>query len=965
MLRVFIIISFFLSGICYARYPFYFQITSEEGLPSNEVYTIIQDQKGFIWIGCDAGIYKYDGFRFISFKSDKQQSKSLSGLCESASGRIYCYSFKGQVFYVENDSLHELNHNFKNIACIISDKQGNVWFNHAMGFSQYIEKENKWINYNAKNWTDKNVTENLTLNGRLNNDGSIIFLSSSGIVKYNQNKFELTEFNYEKFGLTSGNFFNIEANNTTWLFSFRGGIVYKKTNGTFTKHESKNLADILTERKITNVIYLQNKLWITTYSGLVIYNPENDLAEVLYPEFAFSNAIIDKEKNIWLSTLQNGILRIPDFNYLVWNKENNGLPHDILYKITTHGDSVFFATVDGYVNILNLKTQEIKTFESEIKGDIQQIYFDNSSNRLYYTINNSLLYIENGKVKSFNHLFFPLKAMLHLNNEYFLSSSFGTHVYSNLSKPENPVLLTKEWSRNINYNKKSNTLWIGTNNGLLAFKKENNNWQQSNTFLDSTQIISFNFSENFEKLYTVTFKGEIYKIENDKIIKITELPTNVQANHMVYHLSKLICSTNKGLWLYDLLNDKWKNISKEDGLATDNVQQARVVNNSIWLATGNGLQKIPINEEDDLILSKIYIKNILVNGEKINHDNSIQINYNQSITIYPEAVAYKSNGKFKYAYRINAVDSNWSVIPGNSEQIDLLKLPSGANTIELKIIDHKGFDSENTVTLSVYVNPPYWQKWWFYLVIALSVLIAAYFIFRKRIAVLQERQAKEIERLNLENELRLTQQAALKAQMNPHFIFNVLNSIKGFIYENDKKNAASYLSNFADLIRRVLELSNSPFVKLDQELEALELYIKLEAMLLQKDFIYSIQIDENIDTNAIQIPALIIQPYVENAFKHGLRHKEGLKKLEIHLHKPKENLLQIEIMDNGIGREASDKINKANSRKHESFASAAIEKRINLLNHEKDGIIGVEFIDLKGENNLPAGTKVILRITLS
>lgn len=964
-LKLLLLLFIFITGISYAQYPFYFQITSEEGLPSNEVYSIIQDKKGFIWIGCDAGIYKYDGIRFIPYKSEKQQSKSLSGLCESATGRIYCYSFKGQVFYVENDSLYELKHDFDRVSCINSDNDGNIWIGHFNGLSKYNEKKKQWNRYNSKDWTNKKDVENFIFNSRVNKDGSVDFLCNSGIGTYKNGKFNLKKFDYEKYNLTAGNFFIENIKNEKWLFSFKDALVFKIANGKIEENNSNKLKDILKNKKITNLININNKIWITTYSGLVIYDPEKDIAEIYYPEISFSNAIIDREKNIWLTSLQNGILRIPNFEYLAWNKENNGLNHDILYKIIGNGDLIYFATVDGYVGLINYKTNELKTFESDIKGDVQQLYFDSINGRLYYTINNTLYYIENNKINSLPGLFPPLKEMLLLNNEYILCSSFGTYIYTSLTDKKEPEKINNEWSRSISYESKNKTLWIGTNNGIYTYKKENKRWKQTALFLEQNQIISFDFSENEEQLFAITFKGEIFQIENNNVLKIAQLPTNIQANHMINNQSNLICASNKGLWIYNLKNKAWKNINKEDGLATNNIQQVQIAKKFIWLATGNGLQKIPLDNEDKHVKGNIFIKSLLINGEAANISNSININYNQSLSIKPEASSYKSNGKYKYAYRISSVDTNWSIIPGNTEQIDLLKLPSGEIQIELKLIDHKGIDSENTIQLNVYVKPPFWQKWWFYIIIALGVLIAAYFIFRKRIAVLKARQVKEIERINLESELRLTQQAALKAQMNPHFIFNVLNSIKGFIYENDKKNAAVYLSNFADLIRRILELSSNPYVKLEQELNALELYIKLEAMLLQKDFSYSIKSEESVDISTTQIPALIIQPYVENAFKHGLRHKEGAKKLTIHISKPSETLLQIEIEDNGIGRAAAEKINNANSKKHESFASSAIEKRINLLNHEKDGIIGVEFIDLKEENNTPAGTKVILRITLT
>src|SRR5690606_16137114 len=122
--------------------------------------------------------------------------------------------------------------------------------------------------------------------------------------------------------------------------------------------------------------------------------------------------------------------------------------------------------------------------------------------------------------------------------------------------------------------------------------------------------------------------------------------------------------------------------------------------------------------------------------------------------------------------------------------------------------------------------------------------------------------------------LRLTQQSALKAQMNPHFIFNVLNSIKGYIYENDKKNAALYLSRFSELIRKILEQSSVSNIKLSEEIETLKLYIELEAMLLDNSFSCSISIAPNINPENLYIPAMLIQPLVENALKHGLRHKQ-------------------------------------------------------------------------------------------
>jgi LytS/YehU family sensor histidine kinase len=163
-------------------------------------------------------------------------------------------------------------------------------------------------------------------------------------------------------------------------------------------------------------------------------------------------------------------------------------------------------------------------------------------------------------------------------------------------------------------------------------------------------------------------------------------------------------------------------------------------------------------------------------------------------------------------------------------------------------------------------------------------------------------------------------------------------------------------------VRKVLELSSVTDVSLEQEIETLKLYIELESMLLQSDFSYAILVDDNIDISGVQIPTLLLQPYVENAFKHGLRHKTGSKQLLIKISiNDTKDILIIEITDDGIGRAASEIINNQNGDKHKSFALSAIEKRIQLLNFENRDVVGIEIKD-NFENGSSSGTTIIIRI---
>jgi LytS/YehU family sensor histidine kinase len=199
--------------------------------------------------------------------------------------------------------------------------------------------------------------------------------------------------------------------------------------------------------------------------------------------------------------------------------------------------------------------------------------------------------------------------------------------------------------------------------------------------------------------------------------------------------------------------------------------------------------------------------------------------------------------------------------------------------------------------------------------------------------------------------------------MNPHFIFNVLNSIKAYIYQNDKKAAAEYLSKFAQLMRKVLDASNAPVIKLADELEALELYIQLETMQLEPTFEYHITTGTSTDTHSINIPSLIIQPFVENAIKHGLQHKQGHKQLFITTETlPGNQLLKITVQDNGIGRAASSKINSQRIN-HTPFATIASAQRLNLLNNNSTQKVSVTFTDLYDNQGNSTGT--IAQLTIS
>jgi putative methionine-R-sulfoxide reductase with GAF domain/two-component sensor histidine kinase len=234
----------------------------------------------------------------------------------------------------------------------------------------------------------------------------------------------------------------------------------------------------------------------------------------------------------------------------------------------------------------------------------------------------------------------------------------------------------------------------------------------------------------------------------------------------------------------------------------------------------------------------------------------------------------------------------------------------------------------------------------------------------KIIRVRAEEEKKEAQHILMRTQQKMTEveMQALRAQMNPHFIFNCLNSINRYIVKSDQTTASLYLTKFAKLIRLILDNSNSKNVSLTNELEALKLYIEMEALRFDKKFSYEIRVEGNLGTDTIELPPLIIQPYVENAIWHGLLHKETNGHLSIRVSMNGDSMLQCIIEDNGVGRDKAKKLKSKTATSRKSLGMQLTENRLSLLNKHAELNASIEIIDLKNGHEEAAGTKVILKI---
>jgi len=946
-----------------AQYPSYFSYSIENGAPSNEIYCILEDKEGYIWIGCDAGVYRYNGISFEHFNSPDLTARSATGLCQSPSGRIYGYNFNNQVFYIESGQLNILKDWNYPVNGITHDQVGNVWISSAVNPFKLNEKTLQWqvvksekhVSLGGNTFTDNiHSTEN----------GNVLYHNADKIIEWSNGSAK--SYSIDKKYSTVPILISKSSKNPL-LIGLLDGTIFHKKNDAWVIYSNPLLSSLLSGRKATSAIESHDGIiWISTHSGLIRFDKKSGKSELLFNQISFSNCIKDREGNYWFTTLHNGVLRIPAFEIRSWNAQSNAFENDQFSHIASDGKTVFFAGTTGMIGTINNLTNQLKTSEHELKSDVGMFYYDAIDKCVYFNKMNQIFRFKNGETQLINNNARPIKAMMHTNDGYFILSSQGMY----FAKQINEVLdsrnqLSPEWFREIVKSPFSNNLYVASNKGLYELQKSNGKWIKTKQIFKDKQIISLASCSQNEKVYFLTFEGIIYELsKNGNVELIMQIDEQIRTTQLRVNNGQLYLASNKGILI---INEKTRNLSllnKNNGLSSNNIRGLVFIDNFCWAATGKGIQKIPLDIlRTSKVSSRILFRDLRINSKSVKIKHITQLNYNDVLTLVADGLSYSSNGDFLFAYRIKGYSDRWITVPGSVGKIVIPKLPSGNVTLELKLIDHEGKNSENTLNFQLKVIPPIWERWWFYVLIVLVVSGIAFIISRQRMLVLRKKQQVQLRQLQLENELRLTQQNALKAQMNPHFLFNVLNSIKGYIYENDKKNAARYLSDFSNLVRKVLDMSSLQSVSLEREIETLDLYIKLEAMLLQNEFSHHIVIDENVDVSGLQIPSLVIQPYVENCFKHGLRHKTGSKELNLHFSYDDDNeMLIVEIDDNGIGRTASAEINKENRAEHQSFATGALEKRLELLNHAKIGVVGVEIVDKFDGDGNASGTKVYIRI---
>jgi len=566
------------------------------------------------------------------------------------------------------------------------------------------------------------------------------------------------------------------------------------------------------------------------------------------------------------------------------------------------------------------------------------------------------------------------------------------------------------------YRDKNKTIWTGGTNGVASYKKVNGVYTPSYHYIPGMQNGVMTFMEDKNgSLWMGSYLGGLYKFENGKFVQ-----QNKKLNLEPKDFFMLVCDKNnvmygatlKGLWIYDINKNEQAFISEKEGLNSELAYLLHLSQNDevLWIGTNQGINKLDLKKyresktidiksygksegftgvecnnygvwedtdgtlwfgtvsgvvkyepkayKENKELSRTYLHSITVLNEDTNlaAGSALPYNYN-NIGFYYRGISFTNPDKVHYMKKLDGLENKWSE-PSTEGYSKYASLPPGSYTFQVKSSNSEGIWSE-PIAYPFEIKTAFFKTWWFYVLVIGALLASVILVFRIR---LQNIRKKETAAFETKVEISKVELKALRAQMNPHFVFNSLNSIQHYILYNKSDEAAKYLNKFAKLIRIILNNSEKSMVTINEDVESLKLYLELEVMRFDGKFDYSVNVDPSIDPDFDEIPPMLMQPYLENAILHGLNPKKDKGHLKIDIF-TKNNYIVCRITDDGIGREKAGEIKRTQpGQQHKSLGMKITSERVRILNAIHQSDLNFTITDLKDERNESCGTMVELYI---
>lgn len=943
--------------VSFAQDPYAIHLDRASGLPSVSVYQCFQDKAGFVWLASDVGLTKYDGFNFQTFKSNAQTAFAGSFVQEDKFGRIWYQNFDGFNYYVDQHSGTLRAIDQKNSAGYLQYGLSGKYFFYVSldGIEIFDLKSLKKIKNLATSVIDPQHT--------CSNGDDFYFIESNNIIRVDETL---------KQSRVSTPFHNKSTKQIYCLNKDTLVLVQKYNEENliyFYSNDLQQLSSIVVPKiKLIHCInFIDNKIWISTPQGVYVYSKNGTLISHYFSHLSVSGVFKDRQKNYWFTTVNQGIYIVPQLhNKFLFGK--NELPNKIAKIDNEH---FLISTKKGTLHKVNADFEiEATIIDAPEKGDIYFLHYEPSSQIISYTSNG--FYQVHINQTPITQLSYAIKALTKIDDKYW---AFASSNICGLLMDKQQFHLPSDWdtvvqntdyenvvphisnirTRSVVYDSKNKIIYYATNSGLYKFESN----QKTEIKKNGEAVYASKLLFHNETLYLLSTKGSLYEIDKNYSFKLLNKKFNIEEydvkycalfdDNLVFASSNFIYQlnlTSRAHFVYNL------NISSYD------INDILVNNNELYLLINEGIIRTSRNNSSTKPIKPIFKINTLSSKDSTYRENKVlQLDYNNNdLSISYSILDFGNSLSSDLFYKING--GKWQITSKNSRELNLVQLKSGEYKIEFKLGDEILNEK-----IQFIVFDPWWKRSWFFVLLVVGILILISLIYYLRVQTLSKRNKLLEQNVILEKNLRNSILTTIKSQMNPHFLYNALNTIQAYIYTNDKENAGKYLLKFSKLTRRVLEMSEKEAIDLIEEIETIKLYLELEHARFSDDFNYQIDLTKVQHIENIKVPPMLIQPYIENAIKHGLLHKNGQKELSIFFIEENDYLV-VRIDDNGIGRKRSAELNQNRNKQHQSFASEANSKRLEVLNYGKTNKVSVEIEDKMDDYNMPTGTLVTLHIPI-
>jgi len=966
---------------------------SENGLSNTTINCLAEDDEKNLWIGTEFGLNKMNletgEIEIILSSSDNPNSLShdfITDIIIDHKCNLWIATAKGlnhfnkeyeiftsyNFYYQKTDSLTS---NYVNN--VFEDRENNIWIGTRNGLKKYNPEERKFTFYQHDPDNEESLSNNLVLEIFQDHLGFLWIGTNDGLNRLDPDT-EIFERFYTNPEITSSPRNNImntlyeDPNHNLWLGTSYQLVVYNQTDNSIQRFRNTNNSTSLSNNDI-RCIY-QDKtgtMWIGTYMGInkvdespsrfTHYYQQSNVTNTLSNNIVYG--IIQDDKGlIWIATYDGlNILDREHESFSIMRAEEgnpNSLSSNKLKTILQdRKGNYWIGTERSGVNVIDKKTGNIK------------VYKNNPADSTSLSDNSIISMFEDSK----GRIWVGSGKGADVYNEH-TDSFFNIRHHGN-----NPKSLSNNRVWCI-YEDSQGFFWIGTDYGL---NKLNENLEVMDCFIfdpDKTNCISgnriFSVYEDAEGIFWIGAMGtglNRYDPATGEFKIFTEvdgLPNNVVYTTIEDDEGNLWISTNWGLSKFNKATETFVNYGVRDGVQGNEFNigaQFKNKEGELFFGGMNGFNsffpvEIQINKNiPDIVITRFRVFNEIQPYELRNND-TLFLNHDDNFFSFEfAALDYTNPSKNNFRFRLENYETDWTSQDASQRIAEYKRVSPGTYVFKVIGSNNDGVWNTDGISVTVIISPPWWDRWTFRILFAILLITVFWFLLYQRFKNIKKKHEVEKKVLTIEKQVFELEQKALQLQMNPHFIFNSLNAIQSFVISDEAEKAVHYLAKFSHLMRMILANSSETYISLKDDLRALQYYLDIEMLRFENKFEYSIDVDDEIDDDFIEIPPMILQPYVENAIIHGLGQSTRKGKLDIILKLKSDSLFCI-IQDNGIGREKAIQIREQSGIKRQPKGMIITKERLEILNKQNMKEFSVRVIDMKDENGEPTGTRVEIMV---